>query len=1037
MKKLALILLGIVVLLVVAIFAAPALIDFKPRIIAAVHDATGRQLRIDGDLSVSLLPSVKVSASGVHLSNAPGMTAPDMVSVGSVRLEARLFPLLSRRLVIDSLVVSDPAINLEVDKAGHENWSFAPPGAPAAAAAAPAAEGGAAPGLELGDVRIVHGRLTYVDATSGQTVDAKDIELAADMADLAKPLQVKGKMTLNDEPVTADVAVDSLARLSQAQPAKVKLAIGGKYLQANFDGAAQQRPVPGLDGTFDLDVASVGQLMAWLKMPMDKSRPDPGPLKVHAVFASDGAKASLKEATVKGTALDLRASGSLDTSGKAKKLVLDLQSGVLDIDRYLPPQSPQRPPQAAAPQRAPAGPTNPFAALSDKPFDLDMLRAADADVKVAIGGVKALGYEVGRIAFTMKATGGVMTADLSELALYGGTAKGNLKLDASGNALGVSTAMRIDHVTVDKLVSAASGAVSATLDASARGASPRALAEALSGKASLDLGGVKQAQGTGISGLKLDIDVPGPEKPTGLKASLVYKGEPVTASATTGPLRALLEGSKFPAKLALASKPITLGYDGTIQQKPAMGLDGTFDLDIPSVGKLASWLGEPLDAKQPDPGPLKAHAVLTADGTKLALKDASITGKALKATAEGHVDASQKVATFDAKVDVQQADIDAYLPPSESKGAAAPAPAARPQSEGWSTEPIQLGMLGQANGQAQIHLASTRYHGLEINQGQIVAGISNRVLKITVNKLALAGGTINVAATVDGSGGAAALDYEVSVSGAQAQPLLKAFAGTDRLSGTIDYETNGKATGRSEKDLIGALNGTGKFSIKNGAIHGINLAKTLRQVGSMGMAGGGEEKTDFAELSGTYTIKNGVIDNRDMKMLAPLVRLAGNGTVPMPPRTVDYGVTATLVATTEGQGGKDSLAGLPIPVKITGPWSNPSYQVDWKSVFTEMAKDPERLKNMGGDLGKAAKGFGVNIPGMGGGTGGAGGLPGIPGMPQGLTPPSAPAPSGQAPAPSASGQPSAPSTQQKPAAPSTQQKPAAPQIPGIPNPFGK
>jgi AsmA protein len=1022
MKKAALILLGIVVLLVVAIFAAPALIDFKPRIIAAVHDATGRQLRIDGDLSVSLLPSVKVSASGVHLSNAPGMTAPDMVSVGSVRLEARLFPLLSRRLVIDSLVVSDPAINLEVDKAGHENWSFAPPGAPAAAVAAAPSEGGGAPGLELGDVRIVHGRLTYVDATSGQTVDAKDIELDAQMADLSKPLQVKGKMTLNDEPVTADVAVDSLARLSQAQPAKVKLAIGGKYLQANFDGAAQQRPVPGLDGTFDLDVASVGQLMAWLKMPMDKSRPDPGSLKVHAVFASDGAKASIKEATIKGATLDLRASGSLDASGTTKKIVLDLQSGVLDIDRYLPPQSQQRPPQAAAPQRTPAGPANPFAALSDKPFDLAMLKAADADVKVAIGGVKALGYEIGRVAFTMKATGGVMTADLSELALYGGTAKGNLKLDASGNALGVSTAMRIDRVTLDKLVPGASGALSATLDASARGANPRALAEALSGKASLDLGGVKQAQGTGISGLKLDIDVPGPEKPTGLKASLVYNGEPVTANGTTGPLRALLGGDKFPAKFALASKPITLGYDGTVQRKPAIGLDGTFDLDIPSVGKLASWVGQPLDAKQPDPGPLKAHAVLTTDGSKVALKDTSITGKALKATAEGRIDTSAKPATFDAKLDVQQADLDAYLPPSESsKGAAAPAPAAHPQSEGWSTEPIQLGMLGLANGQAQIHLASTRYHGLEINQGQIVAGISNRVLKITVNKLALAGGTINVAATVDGSGGAAALDYEISVSGAQAQPLLKAFAGTDRLSGTIDYETNGKATGRSEKDLVGALNGTGKFSIKNGAVHGINLAKTLRQAGSLGMAGGGEEKTDFAELSGTYTIKNGIIDNRDMKMLAPLVRLSGNGTVPMPPRTVDYGVTATLVATTEGQGGKDSLAGLPIPVKITGPWSNPSYQVDWKSVFSEMAKDPERLKNMGGDLGKAAKGFGVNIPGAGGGTGGSGGLPGIPGMPQSGTPstPSTPSPSGT------------------PAAPSSQQKPSSPKMPGLPNPFGK
>ena len=1031
MKKVGLILLGIVVLLVAAVFILPSVIDLKPRIIEAVRAATGRELKIDGDLRVSLLPSVKVSASGVHLSNAPGMATPDMVSVGSLRLEARLLPLLSRRLVIDALAVENPTIDLEVDKAGHRNWDFAPQSSPGTSASAPASESGGGGNIEIGAVTIVHGRINYRDALSGQDVEAKDVNLTLAMADLSKPLQVSGKMTLNDEPITADFTVDSVARLSAAQPAKVNLAIGGKYLRAGFDGSAQQSPVPGLDGTFDLDVGSVGQLMSWLKMPMDKARPDPGPLAIHAVFTSNGAKTAIKEATVKGTALDLHASGSLEASGTSKKLALDLQSGVLDLDRYLPRQSSQ--PSAAAPKRAPASSSaDPFATISNEPFDLSALRGFDADVKVAIAGVKALGYEVGRVGFTMKATGGVLTADLSELALYGGTAKGTLKLDASGNALAAATDLRIDHVTVDKLAQAAgglpaSGAVSATLQASGRGANPRALAEALALKATLDLGNlnVKQVQGQGISGLKLAVDLPGQDKPTSLKASLVYKSEPVTADVTTGPLRALLGGDRFPAKLALVSKPVTLGYDGTILQKPAPGLDGTFDLDIPSVGRLASWLDQPLDPKQPDPGPLKLHAVLASDGAKTTLKEASIAGKAIKATAEGRIDTSQKLASFDAKVDVQQADLDAYLPASAPKGPAAPAPAggAKPQSSGWSTEPIDVEFLGEVSGQAQVHLASVRYRGLEINQGAVVAGIANRALSLTVEKVALASGTIDAKFTLDGSAAVPALDYRISVVGAQARPLLTAFAGTDRLSGTIDFQTDGKGSGRSERDLVSSLGGTGKFSIRDGAIYGINLAKALRQVGTAGIIGGGEEKTDFAELSGTYTIKSGIIDNRDLKMLAPLVRLTGSGTVPMPPQTIDYMLEAKLVASTEGQGGQDALAGLPIPVKITGSWSNPKYDIDWKSVFTEMAKDPSRMKNLPGDLGKAAKNFGVNLPGASGagGAGGAGGgsLPSIPGMPQGGGAPPAPAPGGQ-PSPT----------------PSQQNQPG-PKMPGLPNPFGK
>ncbi len=119
-----------------------------------------------------------------------------------------------------------------------------------------------------------------------------------------------------------------------------------------------------------------------------------------------------------------------------------------------------------------------------------------------------------------------------------------------------------------------------------------------------------------------------------------------------------------------------------------------------------------------------------------------------------------------------------------------------------------------------------------------------------------------------------------------------------------------------------------------------------------------------------------VIDNRDFQMLAPLVRVTGAGLVPMPPRTVDYGVEAKLVATTKGQGGDDSLTGLPIPIKVTGSWDEPSYSVDWASVFKAAALDPSRLESMSPDLRGMAEGFGVALPGLSRGAegGGIGGL---------------------------------------------------------------
>src|SRR5208282_5056328 len=141
-------------------------------------------------------------------------------------------------------------------------------------------------------------------------------------------------------------------------------------------------------------------------------------------------------------------------------------------------------------------------------------------------------------------------------------------------------------------------------------------------------------------------------------------------------------------------------------------------------------------------------------------------------------------------------------------------------------------------------------------------------------------------------------------------------------------------------------------------IHGINIAQALRVIGTAGFGASQTEQTDFAELSGTYTMKDGILSNSDLKMEAPLVRLSGKGSVPFPPQTIDYTVEANLVASTQGQGGKDALAGVPIPIKISGPWSNPSYQPDINV-----------LKNLPGMLGGATKGLGLpGIPGTSGGS---------------------------------------------------------------------
>ena len=110
------------------------------------------------------------------------------------------------------------------------------------------------------------------------------------------------------------------------------------------------------------------------------------------------------------------------------------------------------------------------------------------------------------------------------------------------------------------------------------------------------------------------------------------------------------------------------------------------------------------------------------------------------------------------------------------------------------------------------------------------------------------------------------------------------------------------------------------------------------------------QKTDFAELGGTYTISRGLLTNNDLSLKSPLLRVAGKGTVHLPQRTVNYRVEPKVVASSKGQGGDSKASGIMVPVIVTGPWDNLSYRPDLAGVLENVAKDPKKaldsLKNL-------------------------------------------------------------------------------------------
>ncbi len=108
--------------------------SLKPRVEAAVKQATGRELTLAGRIRLGLSLRPTLTVSGVSLANPPGFSRPPMATLERLDVKLALIPLLRRQIEIDQLVLVKPDIMLETNAQGRPNWQFAPQTSPTRAA---------------------------------------------------------------------------------------------------------------------------------------------------------------------------------------------------------------------------------------------------------------------------------------------------------------------------------------------------------------------------------------------------------------------------------------------------------------------------------------------------------------------------------------------------------------------------------------------------------------------------------------------------------------------------------------------------------------------------------------------------------------------------------------------------------------------------------------------------------------------------------------------------------------------------------------
>lgn len=299
-------------------------------------------------------------------------------------------------------------------------------------------------------------------------------------------------------------------------------------------------------------------------------------------------------------------------------------------------------------------------------------------------------------------------------------------------------------------------------------------------------------------------------------------------------------------------------------------------------------------------------------------------------------------AGFDLAID--KLDIDRYFPEAAPAAKAAqPAPA--PEPGAGKEAALDFAFLRGLDLKGALRIGFLKARNLKFNN--VAANLTANQGRLDLAPLSaqLYGGTLagSVMAQADGN----RIALKQTMNNVDIGPLIRDYAKKDVLEGRGNLALDVSTAGNSVAAVRQALNGSARLSLHDGAVKGINLAKTLREGKAM-LTGGKDavvaankaEKTDFSELAASFRIANGVARNDDLTGKSPFLRVTGAGAIDLVREQIDYLVKATVVASATGQEGKElaDLNGLTVPVRLTGSYDNPSYHLEFGALAAELAK---------------------------------------------------------------------------------------------------
>ena len=299
------------------------------------------------------------------------------------------------------------------------------------------------------------------------------------------------------------------------------------------------------------------------------------------------------------------------------------------------------------------------------------------------------------------------------------------------------------------------------------------------------------------------------------------------------------------------------------------------------------------------------------------------------------IDFALKADTFDA---------DRYMaPPTDEKAAET-----KDGGGDFKSTPIPVDALDAVNATGTIELGALKLKGLNLTDIRIALDAKKGGPKTQDMTALLYGGKITQSTRLTRNS-PWKYDMKVGLDAINSAPLLKDLLGKTFLSGLGNFNFNVSSGGETVGAVLQQLDGNVGASFKQGALEGFNLSQTIDGAKAMlrgepAAASNEPKRTEFRDLKAAGKINDGVLDTDTLNVTGTWYALAGDGSLNLVEQTLDY----TLLPSFTGDKHKD-LAGLKVPIAVTGSWYAPKIKVDLKgaakgAVKQELKQQEEKVK---------------------------------------------------------------------------------------------